>query len=86
MWHERTSPLYPSSPNRIGWGKGREKLETEKEGERKEGIFRKRDSNFFLNFSAIGPSVFDEARSKVAPHSKGYAWVPVLWNFNNSGR
>ena len=37
MWHERTSPLDPSSSNQIGWEKGREKLEREKEGERKEG-------------------------------------------------
>ena len=37
MWHERTSPLDLSSPKRIGWEKGREKLEREKEGERKEG-------------------------------------------------
>ena len=41
MWHERTSPLDPSSPNRIGWEKGREKLEKEKEGERKEGILER---------------------------------------------
>ena len=85
MWHEMTSPLDQSSPNRIGWGKGREKLEREKEGERKEGILEI-DSNFSLNFLAIGPSVFGKARSKVSPHGKGYAWVPVLWSFDNSGR
>ena len=62
------------------------KLEREKERERKEEIFRERGSNFCLNFPTIGPSVFDEARSKVAPHGKGYAWAPVLWSFNNSGR
>ena len=41
MWHERTSPLDPSSPNQIGWEKGREKLEREKEGERKEGVLER---------------------------------------------
>ena len=39
--HERTSSLDPSSPNRIGWEKGREKLEREKEGEGKEGILER---------------------------------------------
>ena len=53
-------------------------LEREKERERKEGIFRERGSNFSLEFSAIEPSVFGEAKSKVAPHGKGYAWAPIL--------
>ena len=56
-------------------------LEREKERERKEGIFRERGSNFSLDFSAIGSSVSDEVRSKVAPHGKGYAWTPVLGSF-----
>ena len=64
----------------------RRKIEREKEREIKEGIFRKRGSNFSLNFSAIGPSNSGEAKSKVAPHGKGYAWVPVLWSFENSER
>ena len=51
-------------------------------GERKEGDFRERSSTFSLKFPAIRPSVSGEARSKVAPHRKGYAWVPVLGNFN----
>ena len=38
-------------------------------------------SNFFLNFSVIGPSDSSEPRDKVAPHSKSYAWIPVLWSF-----
>ena len=42
-------------------GKREGKLEREKEGERKEGIFRERGSNFSLNFPAIGPSVSSEA-------------------------
>ena len=59
--------------------------EREKEGERKEGILE-RGSNFSLNFLVIGSLVSDEARSKVAPHSNGYAWVSVLWSFDNSER
>ena len=59
----------------------------ERKGRREKGRdFRERGSNFSLNFPAIRPSVFDKARSKVAPHSKGYAWVPVLWSFDNSER
>ena len=61
------------------------KRERKKEGEGKEGDFRKRDSNFSLNFPMIGQSVSGEARSKVAPHGKGYARVPILWSFENSG-
>ena len=56
-------------------------LEREKERERKEGIFRERGSNFSLDFPVIGQSVSDEARSKVAPHGKGYAWAPVSGSF-----
>ena len=44
--------------------------------------FRKRRSNFSLDFPAIGPSVSGEAISKVASHNKGYAWAPVLGSFN----
>ena len=50
--------------------------------ERNEEILRERDSNFSLDFSAIGPSVFGEARSKVAPHRKGYTWTLVLGSFD----
>ena len=49
-------------------------------------IFRKKSSTFSLEFPAIGQSVSGEARSKVTPHGKGYAWVSVLWSFDNSGR
>ena len=86
MWHERTSLLDPSSPNRIGWEKGEGKLEREKEGDKKEGNFREKCSNFSLNFPTIKLSVSGEARSKVAPHDESYAWVPVLWSFHNSER
>ena len=70
--------LDPSSPT----GFGRSKIEREKERERKSGIFRERSSTLSLEFSAIGPSVSGEARSKVDPHGKGYAWLPVLGSFN----
>ena len=53
----------------------------EKEREKRR-IFRERNSTLSLEFSAIGPSVFGEARSKVASHGKGYAWVPVLGSFD----
>ena len=43
--------------------------------------FRERSSTFSLEFPTIGPSVSGEARSKVAPHGKDYAWVPVLGSF-----
>ena len=62
-------------------GKGRER-KTERERERKERDFRERISTFSLEFLVIGPSVFGEARSKVAPHDKGYAWVSVLRSFD----
>ena len=51
-------------------------------GERKEWDFRERSSTFSLEFPTIGPSVSDETRSKVAPHDKGYAWVPILGSFD----
>ena len=70
MWHERTSPLDPSSPNRF-W---------EKEKERKENRFLEREgeSPFSLEFSVIGPSNPGEPRGKVAPHCKSYAWISIL--------
>ena len=43
---------------------------------------RERKSNLSLDFSAIGPSVSNEARSKVALRGKGYAWAPVLGSFD----
>ena len=46
------------------------------------GSFRERSSTFSLEFPVIGLANYDEARSKVAPHSKGYAWVPVLRGFD----
>ena len=39
-------------------------------------------SNLSLDFLAIGPTVSGETRSKVDPHYKSYALVPVLWSFD----
>ena len=50
--------------------------------ERECGIFRERSSTFSLEFPVIGPASSDEARSKVAPHSKDYTWVLVLGSFD----
>ena len=41
-----------------------------------------RSSHFSLGFPVIGPSNPGEARGKVDPHYKSYAWVPVLWSFD----
>ena len=46
------------------------------------GFFRERSSIFSLEFLATGPSDSGEARSKVAPHGKGYVWAPVLRSFD----
>ena len=51
-------------------------------GERKKWDFRERSSTFSLGLPAIGLSVSNEARSKVASHGKGYTWVLVLWSFD----
>ena len=57
-------------------------LEKEKEREKEKNTdFRERVSNFSLDFPAIGLSVSGDARSKVAPHGKSYAWSPVLGSF-----
>ena len=50
MWHERTSPLDPSSPHRMGWG-GREGKRKEKKEDK---VFRERVFNFSLDFPTIG--------------------------------
>ena len=66
-------------------GLGGKKRERERKRE-KGREFRERGSNFSLDFSAIGSSNSGETRAKVNPHYKSYAWVPVLWSFDNSGR
>ena len=66
----------------MGWERRRERGRIAKRrSEKSVGFFRERSSTFSLEFSAIGPSVSGEERSKVAPHGKGYVWVPVLWSF-----
>ena len=65
-------------------GFGRSKIERENDRERNEGIFRKRGSNFSLNFPAIGPSISGEVRSKVALRYEGYAWAPVFLEFRQT--
>ena len=77
MWHERKSPLDPSSPNRF-W-------EKEKEREN-ESFCRERVSTFSLNFLVIGQSNLGDPRGKVDPHCKSYVWILVLWSFDNFGR
>ena len=70
--------------NQIGWEKRRIEVEREgpkRERERKLWDFRERSSTFSLEFPAIGPSVSGDARSKVGPHGKDYAWVPVSRSF-----
>ena len=65
-------------------GKGRER-ETNREREIEKGrIFRERGSTFSLKFPAIGTSVSDRTRSKVAPHGKDYTWVPVSEGFRQT--
>ena len=39
-------------------------------------------STFSVGFPAIDPLNSDEISSKVDPHCKSYAWVPVLWSFD----
>ena len=74
-----------SSPNLDQYGLGEEergKKESKRKREGKCGIFRERSSTFSLEFPAFGPTSFDEAISKVAPHGKDYTWVPVSGSFD----
>ena len=90
MWHERTSPLEPSSPNRRvgggGGGGGRRGRGGKRKEKKEEKVFRESVSNFSLNFSVIRRSNPGEPKGKVDPHCKSYAWIPVLWSFDNSER
>ena len=45
-----------------------------------------RNSPLFLNFPVIGSLNSSETRIKFDPHCKSYEGVPVLWDFDNSGR
>ena len=73
MWYERKILL--TQPDGMG------------ERERKEEEdFRERESTCSLDFLMIGLPNSNETRGKVDPHCKSYAWVPILWSFDNSGR
>ena len=67
-------------PNQVEGGeKEREKEREEKRGEEeRRGV---RSSNFSLDLLEIGPSVQVEARGKVGPCIKSYAWVPKSMGF-----
>ena len=71
-----------SCPNldQMDWERRKKREQTEERGNVWD--FRERSSTFSLKFPAIGPSVSGEARSKVAPHETGYAWVPDLGSFD----
>ena len=49
-------------------------------------IFRERRSSFSLDLRPFGPSILDEARSKVDLRDEGYAWTLILWSSDNSKR
>ena len=48
--------------------------------------FRERVCDFSLDFSSFGPSVLDEARSKVDLRGEGYTWKPIWWSSDNYKR
>ena len=75
-WHERISSFDQVLPT--GLGRGKEGIENRE----KRRDFRERVSNFSLDFSEIRPALFGKTRSKVDPHCKSYAWVPILWSFD----
>ena len=75
----RGQVLLTKSPN---WFGERKKNEGERGTKRERDLFRERSSHFSLKFSAIGPSISGEARSKVSLHGKDYTWVPVLGSFD----
>ena len=81
MWHERTILLTQVDQTSLGEG-GKNQPRKRERGR----IFRERDSRFSLKFLEIRPSNLGEPRDKVAFHGKSYAWIPVLWSFDNSGR
>ena len=82
MVREKTILLTHAWPTILGGG-GESKP---RKGERKERDFRERSSTLSLKFPVIGLSNPNEPRDKVDLHGKGYAWTPILWNFDNSKR
>ena len=82
MWKVRGQALLTHAlTNQFGRGESKPR----KKGEKRRD-FRKGVSTLSLGFPMIGLSNPGETRGKVDPHGKGYAWVPVLWSFENSGR
>ena len=77
---ERTSPLDQVFQPSLGGKEEREREQTEERW--KVWYFREKSFTFSLEFPAIGPASSEEARSKFAPHSKDYVWVPVLGSFD----
>ena len=66
----------------MDWERKREEEKERANGRERGKVwdFRERSSTFSLKFSAIGLSVSDEARSKVAPHGCGYQFRGVSTN------
>ena len=48
--------------------------------------FGEKESSLSLNFRPFGPSVLDEARSKINLRGEGYTWTPIWWSSDNSKR
>ena len=65
------------------WEEGKRERDRDRKGRKG---FRESVSTFSLDFPVIGPANSSEARSKVGLRCKGYAWVPILWSFENSKR
>ena len=82
MWHEKTILLTQLDPT--GWDGGKERGKRKRKRKRRD--FRERVSTLSLEFPVIGPSVLVGTIGEVGLRCKGYAWVPVLWSFDNSGR
>ena len=76
--NERTSPLDPILTKLVGRREGGEESKPREEKKEEEKCFRERNSHFSLESSTISPSNPGEARGKVNPHCKSYAWVPVF--------
>ena len=77
--------------SQLDWGRkrGGETNEKKKEKKRRKERgrdLRERESNLSLDFPVIDSENSGEARSKVGPHCKSYAWAPDLWSFDNSER
>ena len=85
MTSEKTILSTQLDPTGLDGGRERENRERKERGKRKENS-RVRSSHFSLDFPTIGPAASCETRGKVDPHYKSYAWVPILWSFDNCGR